>query len=267
MTYSLPHIGKRRKLDKEANIITRRIFFDIIRNNYISYSHFDYMNRLLFMYTITKHENVVFTQRVKNFLINPRICRTGLFDFRLENCECIDQVDVQISYCEDCHDVWTEGFITMKSPNILFLTCVVPIDFDSSYYQKLYMSLVGTVRHELQHSYQTFFLRRDEAIELGKFYRDISQLKAPSWEKERQYMHQKLEIEAKIKQWTLQARKKNMSWQRYMNVEINKKIRTLSMTCKTEEEKKQIRNTYEEIKKQVYKFYRKYGRIRTYLAA
>lgn len=245
----VPHFNKRNHLDKLSNFFANKIFH-FLKDPEINRYHSKRNNGDL-QCGIIARENVI---------------------FNVLNCEYVSKIKLFIRY-EYIGYTMTEGEVLFNSPdtinlNFRFPACLLyggnTLSFGNhrKYLNELYFNLVGTIRHEIQHIIQLFYITISDAAVMAamiKFYKtNIQDLMLL----EEKYFIYPAEMEAFIKSWKLVAKKQNIYWKDFMYKSIDSRAKFLFNIYKN---KKEIDKMYTNIKNKILDFASKHKNRLTYL--
>jgi len=272
-TFTVPNFNNRHILDKTSNFIARCVFSSIKDGEIRLYFRDKYWECLDIDKNKSKDDYDIHKSRKKNFFLATNNCTPiGELNIKLKNSEYFDLINIQFICNPSYNEYNLEGMISFRTPNILLLTCYVTtstIHFsNTSQRHQLYLKLARIIRHELQHSYQSFFLTDDElSVELEKI--DTNNLGTtiynfPKFEK--YYMTKKKELDAFLHAYKYMAKKTNQTWEDFMAIRLEERNKNTSLLFSNNDLnniKTDVDKIYDEIKNHLINFNRQYGHMST----
>lgn len=278
----MPDFNKSHHLDKITNRVAKTIS-DVVKKR-----DFTFVKRSKYLMNLRKikKESIKFCsigdKHRKLFFDAQNDDDIAELDITIENCECIDQVNVTFVYSESVDAPRMNGILYHSHSSVIYIICFLPIDMYDKEYSLLdkdfYFELVAALRHEIQHSYQMFFLNETGSIVHHAIQNLASHGIFTLLEREKLYMIGESEMEAFLKAWKLLAKKQHRNWKFVMFDAIDKRKKRIfkKLTQPSKEideiladEKVswlKINQTYYDIEKRIIEFNKKFGHKSTYLS-
>jgi len=172
----VPDFNNRNILDKTSNFITKSVLSILKSNKLRFYFNHSYWEKLDINEDNGQDDSYVYKIRKLYFYSTSENCSPiGELNIKLENSEYFDLINIQFICNSNFDRRDLEGMMLFEKPNILFLTCTSPVHMAYPFYlnQMFYLKLSKTIRHELQHSYQSFFLTDEDLSERLKYNHKI----------------------------------------------------------------------------------------------
>lgn len=214
----IPDFNYHRILDKTSSYMARTVMDRInIHKRYCDWNESplldnhlpDDENRFVNNFLQTYYEGYV--SEPSEPLSNKAI----FIDESVDNCEYVNRFVLGLNYVKG-ESAAVAGMASFNVSNVICIYCEIPCKKSKNWVHNFYLRLVSSIRHELQHSYQSMFLSGTPLTEVNYEVSRLSvmRMRDDVLSSERVYLIDlKVEKEARIKQWKIIATKTHNKWE------------------------------------------------------